>query len=72
MSEDITILTSANHTSLAKTFSGPDLRVHPFAVVKKFKLTEELVSDLQSLSKLLQKIESEPTQTIIRGSLNTD
>jgi hypothetical protein len=50
ISEDVTILTSANHTSLLKTFSGPDLKVHPFAIGKTFKVTEELVSDLHSLS----------------------
>ena len=72
MSEDVTILTSANHTSLVKTFSGSDLRVQPFAIGKEFNVTEEPVSDLQSLSKILQRLENDPTQTIIRGSLIED
>ena len=69
MSEDITLLTSANHTSLTKTISGPDLKVRPFKIGKDFTISEEPVSDLQSLSELLRRLESEPTQTIIRGSL---
>jgi len=69
MSEDITLLTSAHHNSLTKTFSGPNLRVQPFEIGKDFYVSDEPVSDLQSLSQLLQRLESEPTQTIIRGSL---
>ena len=63
MSEDVTILTSANHTSLVKTFSGPDLTEQPFAIGKDFNVTEEPVSNLQSLSKILQRLEYDPTQT---------
>ena len=69
MSEDITLLTSAHRTSLTKTFSAPDLKVQPFKIGKDFTVSEEPVSDLQSLCELLQRLESEPTQTIIRGSL---
>jgi len=69
MSEDITILTSAHQNSLTKTFSGLDLRVQPFEIGKDFYVSDEPVSDLQSLSQLLQRLESKPTQTIIRGSL---
>ena len=69
MSEDITLLTSANHTSLTKTISGPDLKVRPFKIGKDFYVSEAPVSDLQSLSELLQRLESEATQMIIRGSL---
>ena len=69
MSEDITILTSAHQNSLTKTFSGPNLRVQPFEIGKDFYVSDKPVSDLQSLSELLQRLESEPTQTIIRGSL---
>ena len=65
----ITLLTSAHHTALTKTFSGPDLKVRPFKIGKDFTVSEEPVSDLQSLSELLLRLESEPTQTIIRGSL---
>ena len=65
----ITLLTSAHHTSLTKTFSGPDLEVQPFKIGKDFYVSEEPVCDLQSLSKLLQRLKNEPTQTIIRGSL---
>jgi hypothetical protein len=69
MSEDVTILTFASHTSLVKTVSSSDLKGQVFAIGKAFNLTEEPVSNLQSLSKLLQRLENDPTQTIIRGSL---
>ena len=69
MSEDVTILTSASHTSLVKTFSGSDLTEQPFSIGKDFKVTEEPVSDLPGLSKILQRLENDSTQTIIRGSL---
>ena len=65
----ITLLNSANLTSLAKTFSGPDLEVQRFEIGKDFTVSEEPVSDLQSLSELLLRLENEPTQAIIRGSL---
>jgi hypothetical protein len=65
----ITLLTSSHQNSLTKTFSGPDLEVQPFKIGKDFYVSEEPVSDLQSLSELLRRLESEPTQTIIRGSL---
>ena len=69
MSEDVTILTSASQTSLAKTFSGPDSKVQPFAMGKDFNVTDEPVSDLKSLSTFLQRLENNPIRTIIRGSL---
>ena len=65
----ITLLTSVTQASLTKTFSGPDLKVRPFKIGKDFTVSEEPVSDLQSLSELLRRLESEPSQTIIRGSL---
>ena len=65
----ITLLISASLKSLTKTFSGPDLKVQRFEIGKDFHANEEPVSDLQSLSELLRRLESEPTQTIIRGSL---
>ena len=65
----ITLLTSASLESLTKTFSGPDLKVQPFKVGKGFCVSEDPVSDLQSLSELLRRLESEPSQTIIIGSL---
>jgi hypothetical protein len=68
MSEDVTILTSANHTSLVKTFSGPDLKEQSFVTGKDFNVSKEPVSDLQSLSKVLQRLETDPTHTLIRGS----
>jgi hypothetical protein len=67
MSEDVTILTSANHTSLVKTFSGPDLKEQSFVTGKDFNVSKEPVSNLQSLFKLLQKLENDPTRTIIRA-----
>ena len=72
MSEDVTILTSANHTSLIKTFSGPDLKEQSFVIGKDFNVSKEPVSNLQSLSKLLQRLENDLTHTIIRGSLIED
>ena len=65
----ITLLTSANHKHLSKTFSGSELTEKSFAIGKDFHVSEEPVSDLQSLSKILQRLEYDPTQTIIRGSL---
>jgi hypothetical protein len=65
----ILVLTSESNTSLVKTFSGPDLKEQPFSIGKEFNVTEEPVSDLQSLSALLQRLENDPTRTIIRGSL---
>ena len=64
MSEDVTILTSANHTSLVKTFSGPDLKEQSFVIGKDFNVSKEPVSNLQSLSKLLQKLENDPSPTV--------
>jgi hypothetical protein len=69
MTRHITLLTSATFNPPTKTFSGPNLRVQPFEIGKDFYVSDEPVSDLQSLSQLLQRLESEPTQTIIRGSL---
>ena len=59
MSEDVTILTSVSQTSLVKTFSGTDLKEQAFATGKDLNITGEPVSDLQSLSKLLQKLEND-------------
>ena len=72
MSEDVTILTSATRTSLVKTFSGPELTENSFVIGKEFHVSEEPVSDLQSLSKILQNLENDSTRTIIRGSLIED
>jgi hypothetical protein len=65
----ITLLTPTNLTSFTKTFCSPDLDVQPFKIGKDFIVGEEPVSDLQSLADLLQRLETEPTKTIIRGSL---
>ena len=72
MSKDVTVLTSSNHIPLAKIFSSSDLKQQPFAIGKEFNIIEGPVSDLQSLSRLLQRLETEATQTIIRGSLTID
>ena len=69
MQSVLTLLTSATRTSLVKTFSGPELTEKPFAVGKDFNVIKEPVSNLQNLSKVLQRLEYDPTQTIIRGSL---
>ena len=45
---------------------------HIFGLKVDIGDSEAPVSDLQSLSELLQRLLNEPTQTIIRGSLITD
>ena len=67
MSDFFTLFTSATQASLVKTFSGSDLTEQPFAIGKDFNVTEEPVYDLQSLSNLLQRLENDPTRTIIRA-----
>ena len=69
MKDNLTLLTSATLISLVKTFSGSELTEQPFVIGKEFNVTEEPVYDLQSLSKVLQRLENDPTRTIIRGSL---
>ena len=69
MGEVVTILTSASEHSLVKSFSGPDVIQQPFSTGKLFNVSEEPVSDLQSLSALLLRLEDDATNTVIRGSL---
>jgi hypothetical protein len=69
MNEILTVLKSASGHALAKIFSGTALTQQPFSTGSLFNVTEEPVSDLQSLSALLQRLEDDPTHTVIRGSL---
>ena len=69
MGEVVTLLTSASGHSLVKSFTGQELSPQPFSTGKLFNVSEEPVSDLQSLSALLHRLEDDPTHTIIRGSL---
>ena len=69
MKDNLTLLTSATRTSLVKSFGGSGLEEKQFLIGKEFNVTEEPVSNLQSLSKVLQRLEDDPTSTIIRGSL---
>ena len=69
MGEVVTLLTSASGHSLVKSFTGQELSPQPFSTGKLFTVSEEPVSDLKSLSALLQRLEDDPTHTIIRGSL---
>ena len=69
MGEVVTLLTSASGHSLVKRFRGTDVIQQPFSTGKLFNVSEEPVSDLKSLSALLQRLESDPTRTVIRGSL---
>jgi hypothetical protein len=69
MTEVMTLLKSATGHALVKSFSGTDLTQQPFSTGKLFNVSEEPVSDLKSLSALLQRLENDPTHTIIRGSL---
>ncbi len=67
MKDRLTLLTSANHKSLIKTFSGINFTEQSFAIGKDFHVSEEPASDLQSLSKVLQRLENSSKETIIRG-----
>ena len=69
MTEVMTLLTSVSGHALVKSFSSTDLTQQPFSIGKLFNVSEEPVSDLQSLSALLQRLEDDPTYTVIRGSL---
>ena len=69
MNEVLTVLKSASGHALAKIFSGIALTQQPFSTGSLFNVTEEPVSDLHSLSALLQRLEDDPTHTVIRGSL---
>ena len=65
----LTFLKSASGLALAKIFSGTALTQQPFSIGSLFNVTEEPVSDLHSLSARLQKLEDDPTHTVIRGVL---
>ena len=69
MNGAITLLKSVTGQALVKSFSGKELFQKPFTTGKLFNVFEEPVSDLQSLSALLHRLEDHPTHTIIRGSL---
>ena len=69
MGEVMTLLRSATGHALVKSFSGSDVTQQPFSIGSLFNVTEETVSDLHSLSALLQRLEDDPTHTVIRGSL---
>jgi hypothetical protein len=69
MTEVITLLTSATGRSLVKSFTDEGLSPQPFSTGKLFNVSEEPVSDLKSLSALLHRLESGPTNTVIRGLL---
>ena len=56
MQSVLTILTSDTQTPLVKTFSGSGLEEQSFAAGKDFNVSEEPISDLQSLSKVLQRL----------------
>ena len=69
MNEVLTVLKSASGHALVKSFSGPDVIQQQFSTGKLFNVLEEPVSDLKNLSALLQRLENDPTHTVIRGSL---
>ncbi|MDB4236409.1 hypothetical protein N9804_02425 [Planktomarina temperata] len=72
MSEVMTLLTSTSGHPLVKNFSGTDVTQQPFYTGKLFNVAEEPVSDLKGLSALLQRLENDPTHTVIRGSPTDD
>jgi hypothetical protein len=57
MNEMVILLTSASGHALVKSFSGTDVTQQPFSTGKLFNVAEEPVSDLNSLSALLQRLE---------------
>ena len=67
MNKMVTLLKSTSGHSLVKSFSGPDVIPQPFSTGKLFNVSEEPVSDLQSLAALLQRLENDPKLTVIRG-----
>lgn len=69
MGEVITLLTSATGNALVKNFSGQELSQQTFFTGKLFNVFEEPVSDLNSLSALLQRLEGDHTHRVIKGSL---
>ena len=69
MNEVITILTPRSGNQIAKAFVGPEYVQQRFSIGRSFTAHQEQVSDLRSLSRILQKLENEPTKTIIRGAL---
>ena len=72
MGEAITVLTSATGHAIVKSFSGTDVTHQLFYIGKIFNMSEEGVSDLKSLSKLLPELENGPAQTTIRGWYQTN
>ena len=64
MNEVLTLLKSTSGHSLVKSFRGPDLTKQNFSIGNSFQVVEEQVSDLNSLSNVLQRLENEPTHTI--------
>jgi len=69
MNEVLTLLKSASGHALVKSFSGPDLTKQNFSIGNSFQVVEEQVSDLKSLSNVLQRLENDHTHTVIKGSL---
>ena len=68
MNEVITILTSGSGNQIAKAFVGLEFVQQRFSIGRSITAYEEHLSDLRILSRLLQKLENEPTKTIIRGA----
>ena len=69
MTEVMTLLTSVSGHSLLKSFSGTDVIQQPFSTGKLFNVAEEPVSDLQSLSALLQRLVLSDKTSLRRGGL---
>ena len=65
MSEVMTLLTSVSGHALVKRFIGTDLTLRPFSTGKLFNVSEEPVSDLQSLSALLHRLEDDAIHMVI-------
>jgi len=65
MSEDITIVTSANRTSLIKTFSGPDLNVGPSGIGKDLMTSEEAIFEINIFTEVLPRHHSTPNTSFL-------
>ena len=72
MNDTVTILTSATDKQIAKAFPGPDYQAVQFNPGSEFLVTQTPVHNLESLASVISVLETEPTKSIILGSLIKD
>lgn len=68
MDDTITIIASAENIPISKAFRGKELKPINFYPGQQFSVTPHPVHDLQSLAKLIDQLEGDPTQAVIRGT----